>query len=93
MKDLTQFILEQQNKPIDQAWLDNEKPVMTADGRPAVILDIDMSDVPNKLKGQVKVGDKMCDYEWIDDGTCTIATDEHGNPQKPSDKDKLVKAL
>ena len=93
MKDLEQFLLEQQNKPIDSAWLDNEKPVQTADGRTAVVLDIDMSKVPNVIKGQVKDVDKMCDYEWNDDGECIKATDEHGNPQKPSDKDKLVKAL
>ena len=92
MKGLEQFITEQARK-IDQAWLDNEKPVMTADGRTAVVLDIDISKVPNIIKGQVKDGDKMCDYEWDDTGKCTYASDEHGNPQKPSDKDDLVKAL
>lgn len=99
MKDLEQFISEWaplnegKNKPIDSAWLDNEKPVKTADGRTAVVLDIDMSKMPNVIKGQVKDGDKMCDYEWNDDGTCIYASDQHGNPQKPNDGDKLVKAL
>ena len=92
MKDLEQFILEQARQ-IDQAWLDNEKPVMTADGRTAVVLDINISKVPNVIKGQVKDGDKMCDYEWDDTGICLKATDEHGNPVKPDDGDKLVKAL
>ena len=92
MKDLEQFITEQVRK-IDQAWLDNEKPVKTVDGRQAVILDIDMSKVPNVLKGQVKNGNKMCDYKWDDTGKCIYASDEHSNPVKPSDKDDLVKAL
>lgn len=92
MKDLEQFIQESQ-KSIDQSWLDNEKPVQTADGRTAVVLDIDLSKVPNIIKGQVKIDDKMCDYEWDDTGECIKATDVHGNPQKPDDGDRLVKAI
>ena len=90
MKDLSTFILETTQR-INSAWLDNEKPVKTQDGRQAIVLDIDISKVPNIIKGQVKIGDKMCDYVWDDTGTCLQASDEHGNPQKPTDKDTLVK--
>lgn len=90
-KNLDEYVVESVGSPIDDNWLDNEKPVQTKDGRTAVVLDIDISKVPNVIKGQVKNGDVMSDYEWNDDGTCTYATDEHGNPLKPSDNDALVK--
>ena len=90
MKTLTEVVLEASQK-IDSAWLDNDKPVKTKDGRQAIILDIDISQVPNILKGQVKDGDVMCDYEWDDTGRCTKAADQRGNPQKPNDNDTLVK--
>ena len=90
-RTLEEFVNESVGSPIDDNWLDNEKPVQTKDGRPAVILDIDISKVPNVIKGQVKNGDKMSDYEWNDDGTCIKATDERGNPQKPNSDDTLVK--
>lgn len=78
-------------QPIDDNWLNNEKPVQTYDGRPAIILDIDYSAVPNVISGQVKNDDVMTDYKWNDDGTCIEATDRLGNPVKPSENDKLVK--
>lgn len=84
---------EVQGSKIDSWWLDNEKPVQTKDRRPAVVLDINISKVPNIIKGKVKNGDKMSDYEWNDDGTCIKATDELGNPQKPSENDNLVKGI
>lgn len=90
MKDILTVVLES-SQQIDSTWLDNEKPVKTRDGRQAIVLDIDISKVPNIIKGQVKVGDKMCDYEWDDTGKCLRASDERGNPQRPSDKDTLVK--
>ena len=99
MKDLEKYIADwrpesiNESHDIDQAWLDNEKPVQTADGRNAVVLDIDISQVPNIIKGQVNDNGKMCDYEWEDDGTCKRATDDKGNPKKPDDGDKLVKAI
>ena len=33
------------------------------------------------------------DYEWLDDGTCSKALDQLGNPKKPDDADTLVKAV
>ena len=51
-------------QPIDDQWLNNEKPVMTKDKRQVIIIDRDMSKVPNILKGQVKIMNKMFDYEW-----------------------------
>lgn len=91
MKTLKQRINESIGSPIDAAWIDNENPVQTKDGRIAVVLDIDISKVPNVLKGQVKNGVNMTDYEWNDDGTCISATDERGNPIRPADEDTLVK--
>lgn len=90
-KNLEEYVNEVMGSKIDSWWLDNEKPVQTKDGRTAVVLNIDISKVPNIIKGQVKNGDKMSDYEWNDDGTCIKATDKLGNPQKPSDNDTLVK--
>ena len=91
MKNLEEFVNEAVGSQIDDTWLDNEKPIQTKDGRQAVILDIDISVVPNVIKGQVKNDDKMSDYEWNDDGKCIKATDANGNPQKPSENDRLVK--
>ena len=65
---------------------------MTKDKRQVIILNRDMSKVPNILKGQVKIMDKMFDYEWEDNGVCIKAVDQYGNPKKPSDSDNLVKA-
>ena len=33
------------------------------------------------------------EYEWEDNGTCKKAIDQYGNPKKPDDADKLVKAI
>ena len=92
MKSLEEYVTEAEGQQIDQEWLDNEKAVMTRDKRQAIILDIDISKVPNVIKGQVKKGEKLCDYEWDDTGHCTQATDEHGVPIKPDENDDLVKA-
>lgn len=90
-KTLKEYVLEAAGSPIDDNWLNNEKPVQTKDGRTAVIFDIDISVVPNVIKGQVQNDDKMSDYEWDDTGRCIKATDKLGNPQRPTDNDKLVK--
>ena len=93
MSNTTQFdIVESTGDPIDDAWLDNSKPVQTADGRQAIVTNIDMSNVPNIIKGQVKIGNHLFDYEWEDDGTCIKPTDPHPNPKKPEENDNLVKA-
>jgi hypothetical protein len=92
MKKLSDFVLERRSAPIDDQWLNDEKPVMTKDGRQAIILSINLKEVPNVIKGQVKMDDKLFDYEWLDDGTCVKALDRFGNPKKTSDNDTLVKA-
>lgn len=95
MQTLTEYIKqvnEVLGQPIDDQWLDNEKPVMTKDKRQVIITDRDMSQVPNILKGQVKIMNKMFDYEWEDNGNCIKSVDQYGNPKKPSDADNLVKA-
>lgn len=85
------YIKENRGDAIDQQWINDQKPVMTKDGRQAMILDIDMKQVPNVIKGQVNVNGKAIEYEWTDDGTCIKATDKFGNPKQPDDKDVLVK--
>lgn len=96
MKSLTDYIKainEIKGDVIDQQWLNDEKPVMTADGRQVIVTSIDMKEVPNVIKGQVKMKDKLFEYEWYDDGTCKKALDQFGNPKKADDADKLVKAV
>lgn len=93
MKTLVQFIAEAEGQKIDDNWLNNEKPVMTRDKRQVIIIDIDISKVPNVIIGKVKEGEKLCDYKWDDKGFCTYATDEHGNPKRPDANDELVKAV
>jgi hypothetical protein len=92
MKKLSEIINEVKSEPIDDQWLNDEKPVMTKDGRQAIILSINLKEVPNVIKGQVKMDDKLYDYEWLDDGTCVKALDRFGNLKKTSDNDTLVKA-
>ena len=92
MKKLSEMINEVLGEPIDDQWLNDEKPVMTKDKRQAIITDRDMSQVPNILKGQVKIQNRMFDYEWEDSGKCVTAKDQFGNPKKPEDGDDLVKA-
>lgn len=93
MKTLTQYITEQKGDPIDEQWLNDEKPVMTKDGRQVIIISIDYESVPNIIKGQVKMQEKLFDYEWDDTGLCTKAVDQLGNPKKSVESDNLVKAV
>lgn len=93
MKKLSEFVNEAKGKPIDYQWINDEKPVMTKDGRQAIIKKVDMDEVPNIIKGVVKWKDKLLDYEWYDDGTCKKAIDLMGNPKKPDEADMLVKAI
>lgn len=93
MKRLSDYILETKGDVIDQQWLNDEKPVMTADGRQVIVTSIDMKEVPNIIKGKVKMKEKLYEYEWYDDGVCLKALDQFGNPKKADDADKLVKAV
>ena len=93
MKKLSEVVAEGKLEEIDDQWLNDEKPVMTADGRPAIVTKIDMKEVPNIIYGQVKMKDKLFEYEWLEDGTCQKAIDQMGNPKKPDEADKLVKAV
>lgn len=93
MKKLSEFINEVKGKPIDDQWINDEKPVMTKDGRQAIIKKVNIDEVPNIIIGAVKWKDKLLDYEWLDDGTCKKAIDIMGNPKKPDESDNLVKAI
>ena len=56
-------------------------------------IKVDLNEVPNIIHGQVKMKDKLQEYEWLDDGTCQKAIDNIGNPKKPAESDNLVKAI
>ena len=90
---IRRVIMETKGDPIDEQWLNDEKPVMTKDGRQVIITEIDIKEVPNIIHGQVKIKTKLFDYEWLDDGTCQKALDQLGNPKKPEEADNLVKAM
>jgi len=87
-----QSLYEQKGEPIDDQWIQDEKPVMTKDGRQAIVTKVDYKEVPNIIYGQVKIKDDLFEYEWLDDGTCQKALDQRGNPKKPDESDNLVKA-
>lgn len=93
MKKLSEIVNESKGQPIDDQWLNDEKPVMTKDGRQAIILDINFKEIPNIIKGQVKIKNELFDYEWLDDGICIKALDRFGNPKKTSQNDNLVKGI
>lgn len=93
MKNLVTYLLERKGDPLDEQWLNDEKPVQTFDGKQVIITKIDYSEVPNIIQGQVKIKDKLFEYEWLEDGTCSKATDQYGNPKQPDENDKLVKAI
>ena len=93
MKTLSQIVNEHKGQPIDDQGLNDEKPVMTRDGRPVTVISVDIKSVPNIVIGQIKDGDKILNYKWEDDGTCISAEDRLGNPSKPSKEDDLVKGI
>lgn len=93
MKKLKEFINETKGQKIDDQWINDEKPVMTKDGRQVIVKRVNMEEVPNIIIGEVKWKDKLFEYEWLEDGTCRKAIDSLGNPKKPDDSDKLVKAI
>ena len=94
MKSLSEYLLnEKAGDEIDDQWLNDENPVMTKDGRQVIVVKVDMKEVPNIIHGKVKMKEKLFDYEWYEDGTCTKALDQIGNPKKPDDSDVLVKGI
>ena len=93
MKTISQIINEQQNKPIDDQWLNDEKPVKIKDGNQVIITKIDMEQVPNIIYGKVKFGEELLEYEWDENGICQKALDQRGNPKRPTENDNLVKAM
>ncbi|MBO5003834.1 MAG: hypothetical protein J6D03_00905 [Clostridia bacterium] len=88
-----QNITEVKGEKITDQWINDERPIMTRDGRQAIILKIDMKEVPNILHGQVKMQSKMFDYQWDDTGKCIKAVDSMGNPKKTDEADDLVQAI
>lgn len=92
MKKISE-IFETRGDLIDEQWLNDEKPVMTKDGRQVIITKIDYSQVPNIIYGQVKMHERTYEYQWDDTGMCIKALDAIGNPKKADDADRLVKAI
>lgn len=93
MKKFSAYISEHKGDQIDDQWINDEKPVMTQNGLQVIITEIDIKQVPNIIKGKVKIKNDLFDYEWEDNGTCIKAIDQYGNPKKPDNGDKLVKAI
>lgn len=86
-------IYETKGDPIDDQWIQDEKPVMTNDGHQVIITNVDYKEVPNIIHGKVKIKNDLFEYEWLDDGTCQKAVDQRGIPKKPDNADKLIKAI
>lgn len=83
--------IQEANQPIDDQWLNDEKPVRTKDGKQVIITKIDMEEVPNVIHGKVKIGEELFDFEWNENGECIKALDQRGNPKAPTEGDFLVK--
>lgn len=92
MKKISE-LFESKGDKIDEQWINDEKPVMTKDGRQVIITKVDYSQVPNIIHGQVKMHEKTFEYQWDDIGTCIKALDSLGNPKKADDADMLVKGI
>lgn len=94
MKKYTEKINEVRGQHIDMQWINDEKPVMTKDGRQVLVTKVDLEQIPNIIHGQVKMkDDNTQEYEWTDIGICMKAIDNFGNPKKPDESDNLVKAI
>ena len=94
MKKYTERIDEIKGQHIDMQWINDEKPVITKDGRQVIVTNVDISEVPNIIHGKVKMKDgKLQDYEWNDIGVCLKAIDNFGNPKMADSSDNLVKAI
>ena len=94
MKKYTERIGEIRGQHIDMQWINDEKPVITKDGRQVLVTKVDISEVPNIIHGKVKMKDgKLQDYEWNDIGVCIKAIDNFGNPKMADSSDNLVKAI
>ena len=78
---------------LDEYLKNPTKKVVTRDGRPVIVISVDIKSVPNIVIGQIKDDDKILNYKWEDDGTCISAEDRLGNPVKPSKEDDLVKGI
>ena len=94
MKKYTERIDEIRGQHIDMQWINDEKPVITKDGRQVLVTNVDISEVPNIIHGKVKMKNgKLQDYEWNDIGVCLKAIDNFGNPKMADSSDNLVKAI
>ena len=51
MKTYTERIDEMRGQHIDMQWINDEKPVMTKDGRQVIVTKVDISEVPNIIHG------------------------------------------
>lgn len=93
MKTINDYINEAKGLNVDEQWINDEKPVMTNDGRQVIVLKLDISKVPNLIIGNVKMKEKLFEYKWELNGKCVFALDNLGNPKRPTISDNLVKAI
>lgn len=89
---ITRALNESKGGPVTQQWIDSRKPVMTRDGRQAMIEKVDYSQIPNIITGKVVDNETSAGYEWDDTGKCVSAKDNVGNPRAASRSDDLVRA-
>ena len=95
MKKLIDVLRESQNKnsdSLDMDWINNDKPVITKGGYEAKIDDVDMTKIPNQLKGHVYTENGEIDgWVWDETGKCIQCKDKYGNGYRPGDEETLLK--
>ena len=93
MKKLSQIVNEMTNSnKLDMDWINNNGAVITKLGIEAKIDDVDMTKIPNQLKGKVyyKTGE-VDGWIWDETGKCIQCKDKYGNGYRPSDEETLLK--
>lgn len=96
MKRLTDIIRENQDKKnpdsLDMDWINDDGPVITKGGYEAKIDDVDMTKIPNQLKGHVYTSDGEIDgWIWDETGKCIQCKNKFGNGYRPGDEETLLK--
>lgn len=93
MKKLSQIVNEMPDpNKLDMDWINNNRAVITKLGIEAKIDDIDMTKIPNQLKGKVYYETGEVDgWIWDETGKCIQCKDKYGNGYRPGDEETLLK--
>lgn len=93
MKKLSQILNEVANSDkLDMDWINNDRPVITKSGHEAKIDDVDMTHIPNQLKGKVYYETGEVDgWIWDETGKCIQCKDKYGNGYRPGEEETLLK--